>query len=119
VAFGLKDGFRLMEEAGVSTGNMQIRVSGGGAKSRLWRQILADVIGAPLVTTSSTEGAAYGAALLAAVGVGVYPDVPTACAQTIQTSEPTEPGAARSTYAAPYETYRALYPALKEMFMRL
>lgn len=119
VAFGLKDGFMLMEAAGVPTDNMQIRVSGGGAKSKVWRQILADVIGAPLVTTSTTEGAAYGAALLAAVGAGIYPDVPTACAQTIQTGEPTQPSAAKADYAAPYETYRLLYPTLKETFMRL
>ncbi|NDJ61627.1 MAG: xylulokinase, partial [Chloroflexi bacterium] len=72
VAFGLQDSFRLMREAGLPA-QMQVRLSGGGAKSQIWRQILADVIGAPLVTTSTTEGAAYGAALLAAVGAGVYP----------------------------------------------
>jgi xylulokinase len=118
VAFGLKDGFKLMEGAGLAAGDMQIRVSGGGAKSPLWRQILADVIGAPLVTTSTTEGAAYGAALLAAVGAGVYPDVPAACAAAIQTGEPTTPQHPEA-YEAAYATYSTLYPTLKETFARL
>ena len=118
VAFGLKDGFMLMESAGLPTGDMQVRVSGGGAKSPLWRQILADIIGAPLVSTSTTEGAAYGAALLAAVGAGLYPDVPSACAAAIQTGEPTTPRQPEA-YAGAYATYSPLYPTLKETFARL
>ncbi len=118
VAFGLRDSFELMKEAGLASGQMEVRVSGGGAKSPLWRQILADVIGAPLVSTSTTEGAAYGAALLAAVGAGVYPDVPAACAATIQTGEPTEPREPER-YAGAYATYRSLYPTLRETFIRL
>jgi xylulokinase len=118
VAFGLKDSFKLMESAGLPAGDMQIRVSGGGAKSPLWRQILADVIGAPLVSSSTTEGAAYGAALLAAIGAGVYGDVPSACAATIQTGEPTTPQNS-DAYAAAYETYATLYPTLKDTFARL
>jgi xylulokinase len=94
-------------------------VSGGGAKSKLWRQILADVIGAPLVSTNSTEGAAYGAALLAAVGAGVYPDAQTACKQTIRTSDATEPSGHTRDYNHPYELFRALYPALKDTFMQI
>jgi xylulokinase len=119
VAFSLKDCFKLMESAGLSGSGLEIRVSGGGAKSPLWRQILADVIGAPLVSASTTEGAAYGAALLAAVGAGVYPDVATACDQTIETGEPTEPSAAQGDYEKPYDIYQSLYPTLKETFMRL
>ncbi|HLV36967.1 MAG TPA: xylulokinase, partial [Spirillospora sp.] len=64
VAFGLKDGFNLIAEAGLPS-HIEVRVSGGGARSTLWKQILADVLGATLVSTNSTEGAAYGAALLA------------------------------------------------------
>src|SRR5690606_33719392 len=118
VAYGLKDSFRLMEAAGLPAGQMQIRASGGGVRSRLWQQILADVIGAPLVTTSTTEGAAYGAALLAAVGAGIYPDVASACAATIQTGEPAQP-AQPEAYERPYEIYQTLYPTLRETFMRL
>ncbi|HEY7730652.1 MAG TPA: xylulokinase, partial [Gaiellaceae bacterium] len=119
VAFGLKDSFQLMASAGLPSEKMQVRVSGGGVKSGLWRQILADVIGATLVSTNSTEGAAYGAALLASVGAGVYPDVQTACKQTIRTSDATEPGAQSSDYAHAYELYGGLYPALKETFTRI
>jgi xylulokinase len=69
VAFGLRDCFELVREAGLCTIE-QVRVSGGGAKSPVWLQILADVLGVELVTVKTTEGAAYGAAMLAGVGVG-------------------------------------------------
>ena len=70
VAFGLRDSFSLMQGAGLGV-IRPVRVSGGGARSPLWRQILADVLGSELATVNSTEGAAYGAALLAGVGAGV------------------------------------------------
>ncbi len=117
VAFSLKDCFGLMENAGLPT-QLQVRVSGGGAQSPLWRQIIADAIGQPLVTTNSTEGAAYGAALLAAVGAGVFPDVATACKTAIRTGDATNPTKA-AAYEQPYQNYRALYPALKEIFTQL
>ncbi|MDL1902443.1 xylulokinase [Anaerolineae bacterium CFX9] len=118
VAFGLKDSFTLMADVGIS-GDMQVRASGGGAKSPLWRQIMADVFNVPLVTTNSTEGAAFGAALLAAVSAGFYPDVPSACRAAIRTGDATFPGDQAAAYAHPYSLYRALYPALKETFMRI
>jgi xylulokinase len=118
VAFGLKDGFNLIAAAGLPD-RLEVRVSGGGAKSPLWRQILADVLGATLVSTNSTEGAAYGAALLAAVGAGVFPDVQTACAQTIRTSEAVTPSSNQSAYEKPYGLYESLYPSLKEIFARI
>jgi xylulokinase len=120
VAFGLKDSFTLIAEAaGTAGAEMQVRISGGGAKSPLWRQILADVIGAPLVTTNSTEGAAFGAALLAAVGAGLYPDVPAACAATIRLTGETRPSEQAAAYPALYAAYQELYPALKGTFARL
>ncbi len=117
VAFSLKDCFRLMDSAGLP-GKLQVRVSGGGAQSLIWRQILADVLGASLVTTNSTEGAAYGAALLAAVGAGVFPDVASACKTAIRTGEPTEPQNS-SAYDQAYKNYQALYPALKSVFAQM
>src|SRR3954451_5206979 len=69
VAFGLRDGLDLMTAAGMPP-PAQIRASGGGTASELWRQILADVLAAELATVETTEGAAYGAALLAGVGAG-------------------------------------------------
>lgn len=117
VAFSLKDCFGLMDNAGLPA-QLQVRVSGGGARSPIWRQIIADVLGAPLVTTNSTEGAAYGAALLAAVGAGIFPDVASACKVAIRTSDATEPGNS-SAYTQSYRNYQALYPALKEIFMQI
>ena len=119
VAFGLRDSFTLIREAGLG-GIQQVRVSGGGARSPLWRQILADVLGAELVTVNTTEGAAYGAALLAGVGAGIWPDVDAACAETIRLTGQTTPDAgAMEVYEPIYELYRGLYPALSETFAML
>ncbi len=116
VAFGLRDGFRLILEAGLGEIE-QVRVSGGGAKSQIWRQILADVLGYELVTVNTTEGAAYGAAILAGVGVGAWESVPAACAATVKVVDATEPQPAQvERYAELYPLYRQLYPALKPTF---
>ncbi len=119
VSFGLKDIFHLMQSTGLGALE-QVRVSGGGAKSLLWRQILADVLGVELVTVNTTEGGAYGAALLAGVGAGAWPDVETACAGMIKISGTVTPDASRAeVYGRMYEQYRALYPALKPTFNKL
>jgi xylulokinase len=115
VAFGLRDCFELMKSAGLGAVS-QVRVSGGGARSPLWRQILADVLKTELVTVSSEEGAAYGAALLAAVGTGAFADVPGACREAISITGRTEPGTPASAYESIYAVYRSLYPALKPIF---
>lgn len=113
VAFGLKDIFSLMQEAGAGDVD-QVRVSGGGAKSALWRQILAEVLGTEMVTVNTTEGAAYGAALLAGVAAGVWPDVDTASAETIRVTDRISPDAKNvSRYADLYQQYQSLYPALR------
>ena len=111
VAFGIKDSFTLISNAGLGS-IQQVRISGGGAKSALWRQIIADVLGVELVTVNTTEGAAFGAVLLAGVGAGVYKDVPTACEATIQITGRTSPTQATHAYQEYYPHYRALYPAL-------
>lgn len=119
VAFGLKDGMELVKGAGLSEVR-QIRVSGGGAKSPLWRQILADVLNAELVTVNTTEGGAFGAALLAAVGDGNWPDVPTACQETIRVVKKTTPNLETvRLYEKIYPAYRDLYPVLKENFKQI
>jgi xylulokinase len=118
VAFGLRDSFELMKAAGLGD-ITHVRVTGGGAKSPFWRQILADVLQAELVTVNSEEGAAYGAALLAATGIGVFSDVPSACQQVIQIKGRTMPGAAADQYDELYPIYRQLYPALKPSFQVL
>jgi xylulokinase len=115
VAFGLRDSFELMKSAGLAE-ITQVRVSGGGAKSLLWRQILADVLNAELVTVNTTEGAAYGAALLAGVGVGAWPDVDLACQASITVTGSTRPQPdSAAKYEQVYAEYRQLYPALREI----
>jgi xylulokinase len=119
VGFGLRDSFELMKGVGLSA-IRQVRISGGGARSPLWRQILADLLHSELVTVNTTEGAAYGAALLAGVGAGLWPDVDTACSQAIQVTGSTFPhDTASSYYDASYAEYRQLYPALKASFAHL
>ena len=117
VAFGLRDGLDLMLAAGMPR-PAQIRASGGGLASELWRQILADVLEAELVTTSTTEGAAFGAAVLAATGVAWFRDVPSAAASLVRTSPSASPGPTRGAYAEAHAAYRELYPALAPTFRR-
>jgi xylulokinase len=118
VAFGLRDGLASMLEAGMPRPE-QIRASGGGTVSPLWRQILADVLGAEIATVNTSEGAAYGAALLAAVGAGWFPSVESAAAACVTATPVAAPGPAATAYDAGYATYRALYPALAPIFPRL
>jgi xylulokinase len=119
VAFGLRDSFELMKGVGLSA-IRQVRVSGGGARSPLWRQILADVLNTELATVNTTEGAAYGAALLAGTGAGIWRDVDAACAAAIQVTGSTAPNAeATAKYDQVYAQYSALYPALKPAFQRI
>ncbi len=116
VAFGLKDSFELIRGAGL--GNIsQVRGAGGGTRSALWRQILADVLNVELVTVNTSEGGAFGAALLAGVGAGAWADVETACNATVQITGSTQPNSDNvAVYARQYELYRGLYPALTPTF---
>jgi len=117
VAFSLKDCFTILQEQGLSI--EQVRATGGGAKSAFWRQIIADVLDVELVTTNATEGPAFGAALLAGVASGVYPSVKAACEQTVRVVEHTHPRSQqRRVYDGAYETYKALYPALKPIISK-
>lgn len=114
VAFGLKDSVELMKPLGLSVD--RVRVAGGGTRSQVWRQILADVFDAELATTDATEGAAYGAALLAGVGAGVFDSVEAASDRAVREVEHVTPGPNAARYAEIYPRYRALYPALAAEF---
>ena len=92
----------------------------GGAKSLLWRQIVADTLSAELVTVNTTEGAAFGAALLAGVGAGVWRNVDTACAETIVIKDRISPNKDNAgIYQSIYDQYQRLYPILKPTFHAL
>jgi len=119
VAFGLKDSFTLIQQAG-SGEIRQVRASGGGIKSALWRQILASVLETELVTVNAVEGAAYGAALLAGVGAGEWSDVPGACKQIIKVIGVAAPDEREvATYREIYPLFHNLYPALKPSFQQM
>ena len=119
VAFGLKDSFTLIQNAGLGA-ITQVRASGGGTKGALWRQILASALEAELVTVNTTEGAAYGAALLAGVGAGAWTDVPSACKAAIQITGRTQPDPGEvDAYRTAYPIYQELYPALKAAFQKM
>jgi len=118
VAYGLRDGLDLMVEAGMPAPS-QIRASGGGVASPLWRQILADVLDTEIATVSTSEGAAYGAGLLAAVGTGWYPSVLAAADALVTTSVAAAPGPDAASYAEGHRLYLELYPALAPLFPRM
>jgi xylulokinase len=118
VAFGLRDGLDLMTQAGMPAPS-EIRASGGGTASPLWRQILADVLGAEIATVNTTEGAAYGAGLLAAVGAGWFATVDAACEALVVPTRAASPGPDAPRYAEAHAIYRELYPALAPSFRRM
>lgn len=119
VAFGLKDSFTLIQNAGLGA-ITQVRASGGGTKGALWRNILASVLDAELVTVNTSEGAAYGAAILAGVGAGAWADVQSACKAVVKITGSDRPAPAESeAYRNSYSVYRELYPALKSSFGKM
>ncbi len=95
-------------------------VTGGGGRSKVWRQMLADVYDCPVATLESEQGPALGVAILAGVGAGIYASVPEACENMIRVGNELTPNAeAHEQYERSYQIYRALYPALKDHFVEL
>ncbi|HMC10132.1 MAG TPA: xylulokinase, partial [Pirellulaceae bacterium] len=115
VTYALRDSLAIIRDLGVPV--KEIRVSGGGSKSPLWRQIQADVFGQDVVTINAEQGPAYGVALLAAVGSGAYKNIEEACAATIRvvTRTPCDKKAAK-TYDRSFPVYQRLYHSLKNDF---
>jgi xylulokinase len=112
VSYSQKDCLDVIEEMGIPVES--VRISGGGARSELWRQMLADVFGKRVSILEHEEGSAYGAALLALTGTGEYSSVRELCGAVIREIRTYEPRAVeQKLYAAGHRTYRALYPAIK------
>ena len=112
VAFGLRDSLELLLALGVQADRG--RASGGGARGRLWLEIVASVFGVPLELTAVEEGSAFGAALLGGVAGGVFADVHEAVSRCVRVRDVVEPNAEwATTYAELYPNYRSLYPTLK------
>ena len=109
VAFALRDNQGLLQQAGLSAPG-ELRISGGGARSVLWRQILASVLQVPLTSVQTGEGAALGAALLAGTAAGFWPSTEAACDAVVTVTETIDPEIAlQGAYEAAYERFRALY----------
>jgi xylulokinase len=117
VAFSLRDSFTLFSEMGVPVRN--IRLGGGGARSALWRQIQADVYGHEVEILEAEEGAAYGAAILAGVGAGVWSSVDAACSEVVKVAQRVTPQpAAVERLNKSYAAYRRMYPAIASVLGR-
>ncbi len=118
VTFGMADALRVIRGMGIDV--RTVRLSGGGARSAFWRQLQADIYALPAAVINSDQGPAYGVAILAGVGTGVWRDVPEACAAIIHETERREPDAdAVKFYRKAHRQYRRLYPALEDEFERM
>ncbi len=118
VTYAMRDSLAIIREMGVPV--RQIRASGGGSKSRLWRQLQADAFGQKVVTINAEQGPAYGVALLAAVGAGAYKNVEEACAATIKVvSETPLNRTAKKVYDRGFPVYQDLYRSLKGDFKKI
>jgi len=118
VSYGLRDSLEILRAMGL--GISQVRASGGGARSPLWRQIQSDVFESELVTINVDEGPAFGVALLAGVGAGIYASVEEACDRTITVTDRTLPNDANTAlYDTYYPIYQALYASLKDHFVEV
>lgn len=115
VTFSLRDCLELIENLGVDFSI--VRAAGGGARSRLWRQMMADVFRRPVESVLDSQGPALGVALLAGVGAGVYSSISEACTQTIRVADSLEPNIQHAElYERQYRVFRRLYASVKEAF---
>src|SRR6185436_640503 len=115
VTFGMRDALEIMREMNIPI--TQVRASGGGARSAFWRQLQADIYNSPIVMTNASEGPAYGVAILAGVGTGIFSSVEEACRACIKQTARIAPNKrAFAQYEPLYGIYRKLYPDLKDQF---
>ena len=115
VTFALRDSLELMRPM-VET-IPQVRAIGGGARSPLWRQMQADIFGTPVLSLGDATGPAYGAAIMAAVGIGMFGSIREAADRWVSTNEITDPDIRKfQIYDELYQRYRDLYPSLKAHF---
>lgn len=118
VTFGMNDALTIMRQMNIPV--KTVRLSGGGARSAFWRQLQADIYNTPVACINSQEGPAYGVAILAGVGIGVWKNVPEACKAVIHEIEKRRPDRKLvNLYARHHEQYQRLYAALKDEFDRI
>ena len=115
VAFGLRDSLEVARSLGIRIDSS--RICGGGAKSPLWRQIIAAVMNVKLEIIESEEGPGYGAAILAAVGCGTFESVERACEKLVKVVDTVEPDPELvQKYEEKYQKFKQLYPIMKNWF---
>jgi xylulokinase len=118
VAMSLRESLEIVRALNIPT--KEIRVSGGGAKSELWKQIMADVFGQAACTINAEQGPAYGVALLAAVGDGAYKNIEEACKATIDVVSKVPPRKKEGkAYDVAFRIYQSIYPQLKRTFAQI
>ena len=118
ITFGMRDSLEIFKELKVPV--RRVVATGGGAVNPFWRQLQADIYGEEVVTVNSQEGPAYGAAILAMVGVGLYPSVNAACSKLIRVVSRTSPRPKQKlAYDQWYGQFKKLYPALKGSFKEI
>lgn len=115
VSYSLKDCNSILQEMGVNVNEMM--ACGGGGKSPVWRQMLADMYGCAVKTIMDKEGPALGVAILAGVGAGIFDSVPAACERFIKTDKTCQSNAENHTYYEKgHKLYKKLYVQLKECY---
>jgi xylulokinase len=118
VTYGMRDALEIMKSMGIT--GKQVRASGGGARSGFWRQLQADIYKQTVVLTNSSEGPAYGVALLAGVGTGAFKSVEEACKASIKETTKIKPDRkASALYDRHYAVYQKLYGDLKDRFAEI
>ena len=118
VAFALRDSFEVAKLLGIQAG--RTKICGGGAKSPLWKKMIANILNIKVDTLASEEGPALGGAMLAAVANGEYASVAEAAAAIVKVTDTVEPDAELAAlYEKRYETFREIYPKLRELFQRM
>ena len=118
LTYELRLNLDLLHDGGVTID--VLRAIGGGARSPLWLQLKADITGIPVITPRITEAAAFGAALLAGAGVGLFPSAAAAAERFLELTATYEPDPARhAAYTRHYELYREVYPAVAPILHRL
>ncbi len=118
VTYGMCDALRIIEAMGLNV--RAIRLSGGGARSRFWRQLQCDIYSKPVAMVAAEEGPAYGAAILAGVGIGWWRSVPQACRAVVKQVETLTPDRVKGRdYARRHRQYQRFYMSLKQEFENL
>lgn len=118
ITFGMRDALEIMRQMGISIS--EVRASGGGGRSDFWRHLQADIYNTPIVLTNASEGPAYGVAILAGVGNGVWSSVEEACRACIKKTEKISPNKKQAAaYDRYFQTYEKLYGDLKSRFVEM